>query len=120
MAQTNIPAYEVTPVSFDIDELFSFTYTQNYQLNGLSKPILYPNPLSDSFKIRFAQKLQSVPKIDIYDIRGRKIDTKAVFSGRDERIINCNLTEKKLPNGIYLYKVTAGRQTYQGKIMILH
>ncbi len=83
----------------------------------------YPNPFNGSTKIRFRLNRPLPVKIEIYDIRGRKVKTLhwvGRLQGRQEVFWNgTNRFGKPVSSGCYFYRVVAGTQAKAGKMLLI-
>jgi subtilisin family serine protease len=67
----------------------------------------YPNPFNNATTIRFGLPRDSQVKIDVYNIKGQRIELlidKYMTAGSYETSFNSD----DLPSGIYFYRITAG------------
>lgn len=91
-------------------------------LTGFSLHPNWPNPFSDVTHLEYELPEASVVDIEMYDVAGRRVHAERVFgvgglnrfafSGRDR-------TGRKLPNGVYFYRVSAASGTAIRKMIIL-
>lgn len=83
----------------------------------------YPNPFNPVTQIKYSIKEQGLVKLEIYDIRGRKVkelvnETRAAgnhsetWLGRDEK-------GNSVGSGIYFYKLRVGRYTSTKKMLLM-
>ena len=83
----------------------------------------YPNPFNPSTTIRYSLPGRALVKLEIFDIAGRKIAClvneeqpagphSVEWDGRNERGTGVS-------SGIYLYRLTAGKETIQRKMVLL-
>jgi hypothetical protein len=103
----DIGAHEFNPAYLDL--------YQN-QPPSSTKITPYPNPVKDSFSIRFQITDPSTVILDIFDLRGNQID-----SG-DWGIMRPGIHVKTLnvtafPDGIYLFNLRIGNQSYPGRFV---
>jgi hypothetical protein len=97
-----------TPVSqFESTTPLKFNLSQNY-----------PNPFNPSTIIRFTLPKQLKVRLQIFDLLGREI---AVLLDQEmqpgEHQVVCELSH--LPNGVYIYRLSAGRFVEQRKMILL-
>jgi len=78
----------------------------------------YPNPFNPSTIIRFAIPQQAKVKLQLFDLLGREI---AVLLDEEmqpgEHQVVCELNN--LPNGVYVYRLSAGQFVEQRKMLFL-
>ncbi len=67
----------------------------------------YPNPFNSQTEIRFTLPKLSHVRIDIYDVRGRKIET-VIDEYLPQGSHFVKWTASGLPSGVYLYRMRAG------------
>jgi flagellar hook assembly protein FlgD len=83
----------------------------------------YPNPFNPATKIRFSLPASSHVKLDVYDIKGRKVATlvdgyraagnhTVIWEGRDS-------AGNLVASGIYFYRIEAGDLTGTKKMLLL-
>jgi hypothetical protein len=85
----------------------------------------YPNPFNPSTQIDFTLPQESPARLVVYDVLGRTVRTlvradealpagfySINWDGRDQE-------GRPVGNGLYLYRLTAGRDTQTGKMMLL-
>ena len=82
-----------------------------------------PNPFNPRTVIRFATDRASSPALDIFDMRGRRVRT--LLSGKvlpaDEHRVVWDGTDdrgRRLPSGIYLYRLSVDGQVRQRKMLM--
>lgn len=84
----------------------------------------FPNPFNPATTIQYSGFASAgIAKIDIFDIRGRLVHhalqryelgavSSYAWNGRDR-------TDREVPSGMYLYRVTCGNQTASGKMSLI-
>lgn len=107
-------------------EAFSFvpaggnTATEDYA-NIIPSPfhsLVYPNPFYPRTRISFELEKSGMVKLEIYNLKGRKICTllnKTKEAG--PHILEWDAHD--LPNGIYFFKITDGKHRTTGKMILL-
>lgn len=75
---------------------------------------VYPNPATSEFTI--SQNLSSEGTVQLYDISGKKI--KELFRGNFGSNKNIKVKTDGIAAGIYLVKVTSGKQSFTKKLVI--
>ena len=78
----------------------------------------YPNPFNPSTMIRFALPEAAVIQLDVFNISGQFIGRLAEGS-REAGWHAVEFDASTLSSGIYLYRLTAGEQTYTKKMMLV-
>ena len=79
----------------------------------------YPNPFNPSTEIKFRLDKDSKAKLEIYNIKGQKVET--LFDGfakanqEISRVWNANT----ITSGVYFYKLTAGGRTITKKMILM-
>ena len=88
----------------------------------LSQINVYPNPFTNLTNIDYTLLSAQYVQLSIYDNLGKevqKIKSGMEASGNHSHIWDgTDLSGKKLPRGIYFYKLQAGQKTMQGKIVL--
>lgn len=78
----------------------------------------YPNPFNPSTTIEFALPKDSRVTLDVYNIIGQKIMT-LVDEVRPAGYHAVKLDGTNLASGLYLYRLTAGQQTFIKKLLLM-
>ena len=77
---------------------------------------VYPNPNSGDFTVRFNPVAQGAVNINVYDMRGRQVLTKAYANTGG--VFEQNLSLSNAQAGIYLVHVQQGSSTVTKKIVV--
>ncbi len=77
--------------------------------------LVYPQPATNYVNFKFDNQSWQNVRIDIYDISGRNILTKMQKTVNGENIITQDISD--LQSGLYLYVLTIGNSSYQGKFL---
>lgn len=101
------PAYETTPIAFDLVSLFTPT---NHPAISCSKPIVFPNPAENFLNI--SPETDEVYDFVLYSSAGKKVIRKSGLSG-DGRI-----DIGRLPAGLYMAQITGADFSWTGKVVI--
>ena len=103
----DIGAHEYNPAYLDIAE--------NHPPSAI-KMTLYPNPVRDSFSISFQVRQSSKIVLDIYDLQGNLINDGnwGIF---DPGIHVKKINVIHLPEGIYLFILRIGSQSFSGRFV---
>ena len=79
------------------------------------------NPFRRETGVRFALAAQTSVTLDIFDVSGRRVTRLSDESlSAGEHTVNWDGRDaagRTLPAGLYLYRLNAGRETAEGKIM---
>jgi hypothetical protein len=84
-----------------------------FQLLGL-----HPNPFNPSTTISFTLPEAAAVNLSIYDVSGRRAIT-LIDGWRDPGFHNVTFDASNLASGIYIYRLTAGKFTASGKMVLL-
>jgi hypothetical protein len=78
----------------------------------------YPNPFNPTTKIPYALHVTADVTLTVYDISGRKIETRALgIQGAGEHVIE--FSSDGLASGVYLYKLSAGEFSQTLRMVLL-
>ncbi len=77
--------------------------------------ILFPNPFSDQFQIRFDDEVEDALDIQIFDPRGRAIFRKQFAAAQQVTILFPDAAA-----GIYLIHISTGKKQFSGRIQKLN
>lgn len=103
------------------DSLFVTNVKEKYTGSNNLQAIAFPNPFTNKISIKYALYQNVNVSFEFTDLLGRTIST--YQTGKQPEGINefnWNGKDEKgndLPNGIYFYKITAGDQTFESKII---
>ena len=103
------------------DPLFYPTGITN-TINTIAKTNVYPNPSSNVFNIEYSLQTAQYVQLSIYNLAGEEVSK--VVSGIEaagNHLHQWNVNNpngKKLPKGIYLYQIKAGKDFQSGKIVL--
>ena len=100
-----------TIASWGID----FGCTLNSEQYDIADLTVYPNPNNGNFTVRFDNPTSEETKIEVYDIRGRKIFENAYTN---EGMFNENIQLNNAQSGIYLLNVTDGNRKVVKRIAV--
>ena len=111
----------------DIDGTINYSNEINVSFNnipeGFSLLQNYPNPFNPSTNIEFCLAANSNVKLELFNIMGEKIATlidSEMKAGRHNYQFSTNqLGNNQLSSGLYLYKLTAGNQTFVRKMSLV-
>ncbi len=73
--------------------------------------VLYPNPTSESVRIKLTQNLGVEASVEVIDFLGK-------IKIKKHNLIDNKIDLKELPNGMYLVKVTQGSNNYSQRLII--
>jgi len=129
-AQLGIPAYQLEPTVFDLQELFTLNVSAypdfQQQFSIVSS---YPNPFYSSTTISFCVA-QTIPfvNLEIYNIKGQKIKTlecgkslSTIADGVSYSIIwnGTDNNGNSVVSGVYLYRFKTEYKNEYGKLILL-
>jgi agmatine/peptidylarginine deiminase len=81
----------------------------------------YPNPVHDEMNFNITIPVQEFILLEIYNSNGQKVTTlinESLTAG--EHVIKWNSTQNlDLKSGVYFYKLTAGNESFDGKIVLM-
>ena len=78
----------------------------------------YPNPTSEQLLFRYAAKYDGQVSLDVYDVRGRRVDHIADHSRGDGVIRAVVWSARNLPSGVYFALLRAGEERKARRIVI--
>jgi hypothetical protein len=78
----------------------------------------YPNPFNPSTKIKFALPILAPTRLTIYDLLGREIET-LVDRELSAGYYEVTFEASRLANGIYFYRIEAGKFVKTMKLLLL-
>lgn len=105
----------------DLNSCVDADYTEgNYKAGELSEAVapamavsVSPVPADDRLRFELSDALQSPAWVDIYDMNGRRINSKVVRG-------SFQLDTRSFSNGIYCYRFRQGDAVIHGKFQVLH
>jgi hypothetical protein len=90
---------------------------------------VYPNPFNPVAVISFKLPVASLVKLDVFDVNGRSVSSgRGAASGAQTTLTTeyfppgmheITFNGSRLASGIYIYRLTAGKYTTQGKMVLL-
>jgi hypothetical protein len=83
------------------------------------EPIVYPNPFTTKTNIQFTAAESGNATLELYNINGATV--RSVFSRNvvQGQVYNVGVGDAQLPKGIYVYRISNGKQKYTGRIIKL-
>jgi hypothetical protein len=89
------------------------------EVKSSKQPIVYPNPFTSKTNIQFVAAKSGKTVVELYNISGAKMRT--LFSGDvvQGQVYNVGVGDAQLPKGIYVYRISNGKQKYTGRIIKL-
>jgi hypothetical protein len=81
-----------------------------------SRVTLFPNPVRESFELKFEVTATSCTILDIFTLRGNKI-AHVDLGNLDTGIYSKKLSVENLPAGIYLYMLRIGNHDHSGRFV---
>ena len=111
--------YTLRLKQIDFDGTFAYSSTVEVQIapSGYELAQSYPNPFNPQTRIEYTLPLASHVDLTVFDLLGRKIETlvsQAQPAGTHAVVFNAS----ELPNGTYVYRLTAGAFS-ETKAMVL-
>jgi hypothetical protein len=103
----DIGAHEYNPAYLDISE---------NKLPSAFKMTLYPNPVQERFSIHFQVNEQSAIMLDIYNLDGNPAE-RSNLGNLEPGVYTKEINVVNLPDGIYLYMLRVGNQSYSGRFV---
>lgn len=94
------------------------TAVETGQIPPPARPLLFPNPSDGVSRLSFALAAGGDASLDLFDAAGRLVGPLwrgRLGSGRHELPVNA----RSIPPGLYLFRLSAGRETCGGKLMIV-
>ncbi|MCF8299338.1 MAG: T9SS type A sorting domain-containing protein [Saprospiraceae bacterium] len=93
---------------------FTVSVKDNQLIITKNQPLLYPNPVSDNFNLRFEENQNGKLQMEIYNVSGQLVMKHQISDFEKEYQVNID----KLSSGIYLVKLASDNQTvYSGKFI---
>ncbi len=118
ITQSGIVSYRLRQM--DLDGAFTYskeiTVASNPVVSSLSQN--YPNPFNPVTTINYSLKEESEVSIAIYDILGRKVST-VVNEIKRPGNYSIDVDGSKLAGGIYIYRLTSGRNSLTRRMVLL-
>jgi hypothetical protein len=107
---------EVT-IRYSVSTALSSHLENSTETNLLKAPIVYPNPFTTKTNIQFTAAENGNAAVELYTILGVKIRT--LFSGKvvQGQVYNVNAADGTSSKGLYLYRITNGKQIHAGRIL---
>jgi hypothetical protein len=82
--------------------------------DNIAEFVLYPNPNDGNMYLEY-RNLYETARFELYDITGRKVSSYNL-GGKAGKL---NISESKLSNGIYVYRITSDTHKFKfGKVII--
>jgi hypothetical protein len=78
----------------------------------------YPNPFNPTTTISFALPVAETVNLSVYDLSGRQVAI-LVNGRRDAGVHEVTFEGSEMASGVYIYQLTAGEYTDQGKMVLL-
>ncbi len=80
--------------------------------------ITYPNPTKGSSKVVFTTGVTTRTLVEVYDLNGRNVGTLFNQEAQQGKEYTLDFNGSKLPNGVYIYRMTTDHETIIEKFMI--
>lgn len=97
-------------------EFYVHTPENHFQTDH--KPVIYPNPFTQTTRIRYYLEREQQVQLEIFDIYGKKVATlvKEIQSTGLQEIV---WEPVSLRGGSYFYRLKTGAEQYTGKLLLL-
>jgi hypothetical protein len=81
------------------------------------EPVVYPNPFSTTTEIQFVATESGRAIVELFNASGAKIKT--LFSGNvlQGQPYNIPVADARLTKGIYIYRISIGKEIYRGRMI---
>jgi hypothetical protein len=96
---------------------------------SFSHPITWPNPGRGLIKLSFSAASRDVPRVRVFNIIGQAVSEMSLQSASNpglsevtEYVFSWDTKENNrrgLPNGVYIYRISAGDVTTTGKTVLI-
>lgn len=129
---------EATGQILDLNQPYVFTYEEGEDVDlrllinsedagGIEEPLLperfglsqnYPNPFNPTTTIKFQLAEESMVRLEVYDILGRRVAVLVndqMQAGYHQTMFDAN----RLASGVYFYRMVAGSQVFTQKMMLI-
>jgi len=114
----------LNPVQAGVDK-FTFTAPQpadttlrDFDLNSFHLFHNYPNPFNSTTRISFYLPLQSLVKLEVYDILGQRV-ARLINSEMEVGKYDIDFSANNLASGVYIYLINIKDKFFEAKKMIL-
>lgn len=104
----------------DIDGKSSYSSTVRVEIEGPSSSQLmavYPNPASDRVLLRYYTQDAAQVSLELYNLTGQRVFASQNSAARD-RVFEEEWNLEDVANGLYVYRVLIGSESFQGKLEI--
>lgn len=113
-------------IFYDLVEV-TIEYSQTVTISGrspvateikpLKESIVYPNPFTTKTNIQFTAAESGNAVVELYSVTGAKV--RSLFSGNVVRgqVYNVAVGDAQLPKGIYVFRISNGKQKQTGRII---
>ena len=79
----------------------------------------YPNPFNPSTSIEFKLNVTSLVTLEIFDIKGKKVETLLNNETMSSGIYKVNFTGDNLSSGVYFYNIRTDKGVNDTRTMLL-
>ena len=111
--------YDIVEVTVEYSE---YTANSSHLENAaetkfLKTPVVYPNPFKTISNMQFVARETGNAVVELYTILGTK--TQTLYSGRviQGQTYNLTIGDRRLAKGMYIYRITNGKQIFAGRIL---
>jgi len=124
---TNTMLHENKGMTIDGSDFYAIKFGKSENNNTIPGTLKlhgnYPNPFNPITSISFSLPVNSAVTVDIYNVKGQQVTTltasdlsagvhSITWNGTDE-------TGKTVGSGVYMYRLTANKQTLTGKMLMM-
>ena len=102
-------------VDADTDPINPITFGAQATTSALST---YPNPTEGPSKVVFTTVETTRTLVEVYDMNGRNVATLFDQEAQQDQQYTLDFNGSKLPNGVYIYRLTTNNETIIEKFMI--
>lgn len=113
-SQCRIKIEAVGNIFYTVSKPFTITTTASSNDFDFENFSLYPNPTTDNVTISFNSNTGNEITIDIYDIRGRKLNT---YNVENSGLIATEVNLTQYESGIYLFTIKDGANQATKKVI---
>ena len=89
------------------------------EVEPMKKPIVYPNPFTTKTNIQFTASENGRAIVELYNIAGIKIRTLFSANVVQGEVYKTSFGDALLPNGVYVYTISNGKQKHTGTMIKL-
>lgn len=119
--QFNIPnnapeRYEIRLRQLDLDGRESLSNVIEVQISTLPELVVRPIPVQETLFLEFFQEEPHPIRLDLFDAQGQLVH-KQHHDQLSRGAVQLQVEMESLPTGMYFYRIMAGAQVFQGKVL---